>query len=82
LRLSGGRAALAVSALLPWLVVALTDLALPLALAFFLAREIVAGCNWRNLLVLVLLDRGQCRLSSGSGAGRLSAVSAKPNLCP
>ena len=54
--LSGlGRVAVAVSALLPWLVVALADLALPLALAVFLAREIVAGRNWRNLPVLVLL---------------------------
>lgn len=50
-----GRGAVAVSALLPWLVVALADLALPLALAFFLAREIVTGHNWRNLPVLVLL---------------------------
>lgn len=50
-----GRIAVAVSALLPWLVVALVDLALPLALAFFLAREIVAGHNWRNLPVLALL---------------------------
>lgn len=50
-----GRVAVAVSALLPWLVVALADLALPLALAVFLAREIVAGRNWRNLPVLVLL---------------------------
>ena len=50
-----GRGAVAVSALLPWTVVALADLALPLALAGFLAREIVAGRNWRNLPVSGLL---------------------------
>lgn len=50
-----GRGAVAVSALLPWAVVALADLALPLALAGFLAREIIAGRNWRNLPVLGLL---------------------------
>ena len=50
-----GRGAVAVSALLPWTVVALADLALPLALAGFLAREIVAGRNWRKLPVSGLL---------------------------
>lgn len=50
-----GRVAVAVSALLPWPLVALADLALPLALALFLAREIIAGRNWRNLPVLALL---------------------------
>lgn len=50
-----GRVAVAVSSLLPWPLVALADLALPLTLALFLAREIVAGRNWRNLPVLALL---------------------------
>jgi len=51
-----GRVAVAVSAGLPPLAVALADLAMPLALAAVIAREIVAGRNWRNLLVLVLLS--------------------------
>jgi uncharacterized protein involved in response to NO len=50
-----GRGAVAVSAHLPPVVVALADLAFPLALAGFLSREIVAGRNWKNLPVLALL---------------------------
>jgi len=50
-----GRLAVAVSALLPWAVVVLADLALPAALAGFLAREILRGRNWRNLPVLGLV---------------------------
>ncbi len=50
-----GRFAIAVSIHLPPLVTALADLALPLALAAFLLREIAAGRNWRNLPVLTLL---------------------------
>jgi uncharacterized protein involved in response to NO len=50
-----GRLAIGVSAHLPALVVALADLAMPVALAAVLAREIVAGRNWRNLMVLGML---------------------------
>lgn len=50
-----GRAAVAVSAHLPQLGVALADLALPLALSGVIGREIVAGRNWRNLIVLAML---------------------------
>ena len=50
-----GRIAVGLSALLPAAVVAALDLALPLALGVALAREIIAGKNWRNLGVLVLL---------------------------
>ena len=50
-----GRVAVAVSAHLPTLSVALADLAFPAALAGFLAREILAGRNWKNLPVLALL---------------------------
>ncbi|MGC2201625.1 MAG: NnrS family protein [Stellaceae bacterium] len=47
-----GRMAGLVSALTPvWLAVA-ADLAFPVALAGVIAREIVAGRNWRNLLVV------------------------------
>jgi uncharacterized protein involved in response to NO len=50
-----GRAAVLVSQHLPPLVVGLADLALPLALAAVIGREIVAGRNWRNLIVLSML---------------------------
>lgn len=50
-----GRLAVAFSAGLPPLVVALADLALPVALGAVIAREIVAGRNWRNLIVLGML---------------------------
>ena len=44
-----------VSLNLPPLGVALADLALPLVLAAVIGREIVAGKNWRNLIVLAML---------------------------
>jgi uncharacterized protein involved in response to NO len=50
-----GRGAVLVSLHLPPLGVALADLALPLALAAVIGREIVAGRNWRNLIVLAML---------------------------
>jgi uncharacterized protein involved in response to NO len=50
-----GRLVVLASAGLPPLAVAVADLALPLALAAFLLREIVAGKNWNNLVVLALL---------------------------
>jgi uncharacterized protein involved in response to NO len=50
-----GRAAVAVSAGLPPLAVAVADLAAPVALGAVIAREIVAGRNWRNLVVLAML---------------------------
>lgn len=50
-----GRGAVAGSAHLAPLAVAVADLALPVVLGGVLAREIVAGRNWRNLLVLVML---------------------------
>lgn len=49
-----GRVAVAVAALLPWGAVMAFDLVFPLALAAVLAREIVAGRNWKNLPVLAL----------------------------
>lgn len=51
---AGGRIAVAVSAALPPLAVAAADLAFPAALCAAIAREIVAGKNWRNLLVLAM----------------------------
>lgn len=50
-----GRAAIAVSALLPAGVAAAVDLAFPVVLAFVIGREIVVGRNWRNLIVLAML---------------------------
>ena len=50
-----GRVAMAVSAWLEPLWVALADLAAPVALAGYLLREIVAGRNWRNLVVVALV---------------------------
>ena len=50
-----GRLVVAVSAFLSPLVVALVDLAFPVILALAIGREIVAGRNWRNLIVLGML---------------------------
>lgn len=50
-----GRVAVAISALLPPYVAMAIDLAFPIALAGFLAREIITGRNWKNLPVLALL---------------------------
>ena len=50
-----GRIAVAVSDLLPPLLVAIVDLSFPVTLGLVIAREIVAGKNWRNLIVLAML---------------------------
>jgi uncharacterized protein involved in response to NO len=50
-----GRVAVATSSALPPAVVAAVDLAFPLVLAIAIGREIVAGRNWRNLIVLGML---------------------------
>ncbi len=50
-----GRAAVLVSANLSAGLVAVVDLSFPLVLATVTAREIVAGKNWRNLIVLGML---------------------------
>ena len=50
-----GRLAVGVSAGLPAGLVAAVDLAFPLLLALAIGREIVAGRNWRNLIVLAML---------------------------
>ena len=50
-----GRVAVAISETLPPGLVAVIDLAFPVALAAAIAREIVAGRNWRNLIVLGML---------------------------
>lgn len=50
-----GRLAMSIAGYLPgWAVVAV-DLAFPLALIAAIAREIIAGKNWRNLKVLAIL---------------------------
>jgi len=50
-----GRIAVAISGTLPPLAVAAIDLAFPLVFAAAIAREILAGRNWRNLGVLAML---------------------------
>ncbi|MDW4500300.1 NnrS family protein [Sulfitobacter sp. D35] len=50
-----GRVAVAVSSSIPALPVAMVDLAFPVVFALLIAREIVAGKNWRNLIVLAML---------------------------
>ena len=50
-----GRLAIAVSGHLPPAAVALADLAMPIALAAAIGREITRGRNWRNLIVLAVL---------------------------
>lgn len=50
-----GRGAVAVSRDLAPLAVAVADLSLPVVLGGVIAREIVAGRNWRNLIVLGML---------------------------
>lgn len=51
-----GRVAVAVSAGLPAGLVAAVDLAFPVFFALAIGREIVAGRNWRNLVVLGMLS--------------------------
>ncbi|MCL4675813.1 MAG: NnrS family protein, partial [Pararhodobacter sp.] len=50
-----GRLVVLVSVALPASLVAVVDLAFPVALAYAIGREIVAGKNWRNLIVLAML---------------------------
>lgn len=50
-----GRVAVLFSALIPVGVAPVIDLAFPLVLAALILREIFAGKNWRNLIVLALL---------------------------
>ena len=50
-----GRLAVFCSLMLPAAVVAAAAIAFPLALGFVIGREIVAGRNWRNLKILVIL---------------------------
>ena len=65
-----GRVAVAVSLHLPPLGVALADLAMPLVLAAVIGREIVAGKNWRNLIVLAMLGV----LTLGNGLFHIEAA--------
>lgn len=51
-----GRIAVATSLLWPTALAEMVDLSFPLVLGAVILREIVAGKNWRNLVVLVLLS--------------------------
>ncbi|WP_187428104.1 hypothetical protein ROLI_002280 [Roseobacter fucihabitans] len=50
-----GRVALTLPGTLSPFLIALIDLAMPFTLSLVLAREIIAGKNWRNLIVLAML---------------------------
>jgi uncharacterized protein involved in response to NO len=50
-----GRVAVGVSGGVPALPVAMVDLVFPVVFALLISREIVAGKNWRNLIVLAML---------------------------
>lgn len=50
-----GRLAVLVSEALPVMVAPAVDLAFPIVLGLLILREIIAGKNWRNLIVLMLL---------------------------
>jgi uncharacterized protein involved in response to NO len=50
-----GRLAVAISATLPWGVVLVADSAFFVALIALLLREIVAGRNWKNLMIVALV---------------------------
>ena len=50
-----GRIAVLFSAFLPFESVVVIDLAFPVVFALVILREIVAGKNWRNLIILLLL---------------------------
>lgn len=68
-----GRIAVAFSGDLSAGLAATVDLAFPLLLAFFIGREIVAGRNWRNLIVLAMiavfaLGNGLFHWEAASGA--------------
>lgn len=52
---AAGRVAVLMSALLPAWIGAAVDLAFPVVLGACVLREIIAGKNWRNLVVLALL---------------------------
>ncbi len=51
-----GRVAIALSALLPVGISEVIDLLFPVALGALILREIIAGKNWKNLVVLVMLS--------------------------
>lgn len=51
-----GRTAVLFSAHMPLMVAIIVDLAFPVVLGAMILREIIAGKNWRNLIVLALLS--------------------------
>jgi hypothetical protein len=80
-----GRVAVAVSAGLPAGLVAIADLAFPVLFALAMLREIVAGRNWRNLIVLAMLAvfiAGNALFPLGSRAGRLCRAGIRSEAGP
>lgn len=52
---AAGRVAIAISEMMPEILVAILDLAFPVILGALILREIVVSKNWRNLIVLGML---------------------------
>lgn len=80
-----GRVAVSFSAGLTPLSVALVDLAMPVVLAAVIAREIIAGKNWRNLMVLGMLlalicGNGVFHWEAGQGAYAAQGVGLRIGL--
>lgn len=69
-----GRVAVLFGAGLPGFVIMLADLSFLLALVGFIAREIIAGKNWRNMVVLVMLTL----ILLGNGLFHLAAMAQEP----
>jgi len=78
-----GRIAVAASVALGPAVTAAISLAFPVCLAAVIAREIIAGKNWRNLkvlAVLLMLTAAQAWFHSAAAAGHETAPAARAAL--
>ncbi|MBV1866598.1 MAG: NnrS family protein [Marinosulfonomonas sp.] len=69
-----GRVAVLFGAGLPSVVVMLADLSFLIALVGFIAREITAGKNWRNMVVLAILTL----ILAGNGLFHLAVMAEEP----
>lgn len=81
---AAGRAAVAGSAMIGPTLAALIDLALPAALVAVVARELLAGRNWRNLpmvlALLLLLAAGIAFHGEALGLGQTAALGARLSI--
>ena len=76
-----GRVVVAVSAGLPDVLVAVADLAFPVVFAALIAREIVAGKNWRNLIVLAMLGSSSQVMQYSTGRRHRAITRPKAMAC-